>query len=298
MPLSLSLGNLASRAARSAATNGSGIRRFAVSALGEQASGDGGNIITKVWNGFSRFAGFLISGVISQLTAVFQWSVSALVGLLFSTVQFIWTFNWNASDEQLDQNIQGSFDALGGTLGGTIGNALGHLVCGVLPGAAIFAFNEPMGLYVLKNVSEEMLDDMAGNIANLIKQTALTGIRAGITFAYKNVRRAWREPDGKVRAKLKASGMNDEKINAAMAERNKPWSFASATEDLIESLPDGFIQNFAEEMFEEFTEACMEAGYAAANSVDSYIAMQKMGNDATFGRETTVEILLNRDADD
>lgn len=295
MGLTLNLNNLASRITRSSVVSG-GIRRFSTSALSDQQDSNG-NIIGKLWNGFTRFGGFLIGKVVSLLGTAVKFSWSLLWGLTTSTLQFIWNFNWNASDAELDASIQNAFAALGGTLGGTLGNALGWLACGALPGAVVFAFNEPMGLYILKNVGEEALDEIAGNIANLIRQTGISLIRASVTFLYKNIRRLWREPDSKVRAKMKAAGVADDKIDSAIAERNKPWSFASQFESFIEGLPDGFIQNFAEEFFEEFSDSCVEAGYVVANSADSYLAAQRLAADSIFGEETTVEILLNRGTD-
>lgn len=47
--------------------------------------------------------------------------------------------------------------------------------------------------------------------------------------------------------KLKASGIVDgAKIDKALADRNKPWSFAQKTESAIESIPNEFWRNFTE----------------------------------------------------
>lgn len=294
MPLTLNVASLASRVVRGQITPG-GIRRFATDAISDHYD-PATNVLQKVWNGAVRFAGSLISSVWKLLAPIISFSFTALWGLVVASISFIWNFNWNASDAELDQSISSSFDSLGSALGGTLGNALGWLACGALPGIAIFAFNEPMGLYVLEQVGEEALEEIAGNIANLVRQTFTALTKAGVTYLYKNIRNLWREPDSKLRARLISEGhMTSEQVNKVISERNQPWSFASATENAINAIPNTFLKNFAEEFFEEFTESCVEAGYVVAGSVDSYLAQQQMANNNFHGSEEIVEILLNRE---
>lgn len=296
MALKLNLNNFNSRSVRNS-IGSNGIRRFATNALTERAD-EQTNIVTKVWSGLSQFGGFLLSGL-KWVGGGVIFSLQTLVGWFESTRLFIWNFNWNATDKDLDQGVQSAFNALGGTLGGTIGSALGYLACGAVPGAVIFAFNEPLAAYVLKEVGEEALDELSGNVANLIRQVGNLFIRNAIVSTYKNLRSLLRKPDSKVRQELIAQGkLTPDQIDKAIIARNKPWTFAKVTEDFIDNLPGGeFVQNFVEEAFEEFGEACLEAGYVVANSVDSYQANQRISNDGFFGREHTVEITLNRDAD-
>lgn len=294
MPSSISFASLASRAIRLGATSGSGIRRFARNGTEE---GGGGNLITKLWNGLNRFGGSLMAATMSALGTVFQFSWAAIWGLCVSASQFIWNFNWNASDADLDSQINSSFNALGGTLGATVGNALGWLACGAVPGAIIASFNEPMGLYILEKVGEEAIDEIAGNLATLIKQTATSTMRAASVWSYKNIRTLWRKPDSQLKRELLASGADVNKVNQAMAERNKPWSFAKTTEDFVDKIPNTFLKNFTEELIEEFADSCIEAGYVVAGSADSYLAMQRLANENILGEERTIEITLNRSAD-
>lgn len=295
MPLSLELEQLGSRLIRKAVSS-DGIRRIAKNALEEKREGET-NIIVRVYNAISKFGNSLMGETIKLLTTGFQFGWAALWGATVSAVQFIWNFNWNASDAELDSQINSSFNALAGSLGGTIGNALGWLACGAIPGVVIAAFNEPMGLYVLEQVGEEALEEIAGNLANLIKQTATSLVRAATIWSYKNIRTLWRKPDSVFKQQLIASGMKPDSVEKAMQERNKPWSFAQKTEDFIDNIPNQFVKNFTEELFEEFADACIEAGYVVAGSVDSYLAMQKTANQNILGEEKTVEILLNRSAD-
>lgn len=295
MPLTLNLEEFSSRLIRKAVSS-DGIRRIAKSALEEKRDKDT-NIIVKVYNAVTKFGNSLMGKTIELLTGGFKFAWTAFWGLTVSAVQFIWNFNWNASDADLDSQINSSFNSLAGTLGGTIGNALGWLACGAVPGVVIAAFNEPMGLYVLEQVGEEALEEIAGNLANLIKQTAKSVVRAATIWSYKNIRTLWRKPDSVFKQQLIAQGMKPDQVEKALQERNKPWSFAQKTEDFIDNIPNQFVRNFTEELFEEFGDACIEAGYVVAGSVDSYLAMQKTANQNVLGEEKTVEILLNRSAD-
>lgn len=292
MPSSIDFSSLASRAIRTSVTP-SGIRRFARSGSIDKKD-DNGNLLFKLYDGLNRFGGSLMSATLKALGSAFQFSWSLLWGACVSAAQFIWNFNWNASDAELDAQINSSFNALGGTLGATVGNALGWLACGAVPGAVIATFNEPMGLYILEKVGEEALEEIAGNLSNLIKQTATSTIRAASIWSYKNIRNLWRKPDSQLKKELIAAGMKEDKITQAIAERNKPWSFAQATENFVESIPNTFIKNFTEELIEEFADSCIEAGYVVAGSADSYLAMQKLANQNILGEEKTVEIVFDR----
>lgn len=292
MGLTLNLANLGSRVVRRTVGDG-GVRRFATNAIANDDDEQGGGF----WGGLKQFGGFLLSGV-KWVASWVGFGLTTLLDWIVTTVQFVWNFNWNASDKELDQSVASAFNALGGSLGGTIGNSLGYLACGALPAAVVFYFNEPMGIHILKNVGEEALDELCGNVANLVRQAGNLLIRAVVVSTYKNLRSVLRKPDSVVRRELVNQGkLNPDQIDKAIAARNKPWSFAIAFDDFIDGIPNEFLRNFTEELFEEFAEACIEAGYVVANSAESFIASQRMANDGFFGNDRTIEITLNRDAD-
>lgn len=285
MGLSLSLNGLNSRATRNSIGE---IRRFSVTDIAEKKD-------DSWWSGLSRFFGGVMAEVGKMFSGLLRWTFTSLWGLITSTVQFIWNFNWNITDESIDAQTKAMFDSLGGQLGGALGNALGWGVCGALPGLIMMKFNKPLAIHILKNVGEEALDEIAGNVANLIRTLTNSGIRIAFLQIYKNVRTLWREPDAKMKERLKAGGATDEQIAQKMAERNKPWSFAIAFENWIESWPEGFVRNFIEEFFEELFEACTEAGYVVAGGMDSFYAQQKRAQQNQLGDFYTVEILPERE---
>ncbi|MBD2001920.1 MULTISPECIES: hypothetical protein [Cyanophyceae] len=295
MPLSFDLAQLKSRAARAVATGSSnGVRRFAVSGM-RDSEPDSGGLVQKLWNGFLRFGGSLLTKVWESLSVALSFSFTLLWSVIVSVSQYIWNFNWNVTEAQNNQQIQSLFTSLAGSAGTTLGNAVGWLACGAIPGMVIASFNEPLGLYVLKNVGEEAAEEIAANLANLIRQTAIQGSQVLLSWMYTQVRKFWRKEDSVFRQELMKTGkLKKEDIDKAIADRNKPWSFASASEEAIEAIPNETLRTFVENFFEEAADACIEAGYVVAGAVDSYMASAKVANQGLLGPERTVEILLDR----
>jgi hypothetical protein len=76
------------------------------------------------------------------------------------------------------------------------------------------------------------------------------------------------------------------------------WTIAKAVEKKIESIPSQFWRNFTEELLEEGSEACIEAGFAVAGGIDAWLAQQAMQQNNVLGNDRTVEIVPDRSAPD
>ncbi len=268
-----------------------GTRIFKANFETKQTDDDGG-ILGWLWNGAGRIVG-LLGGILGGIA----FSFTALWGLIVSTVQYIWNFNWNITDKEIDTNIQNIWNNLGSLLGGTAGNAFGYLACGVLPSATIFVFNEPMGAYLLANVAEEMRDEIIANINNLVRYSFMSGVQTLLLWSFKNVRKFLKANPALVAAIF---GENIAKLLRSWGEPgSKPWSFAKAVDDAVESIPNTFIRNFVEEFLEEAWDGCVEAGYVVANSLDSYIAQQKINQQffPALGQTKYVEVTPDRSND-
>jgi hypothetical protein len=280
---------LESEATRNAIVN-QGIRIFKSTSDQANKNEDGG-IIGWVWE-----SGKQLVSIVGEAIKLISFSLSSLWGLITSTIQYIWNFDWNMTDETIDGQIKASFASVAGMLGGTLGNTFGYLACGVLPGAVIFAFNEPLGSHLLKNVSEELAEELIGNLSNLIRYTFTSGVQALLLWSFKNVRK-WIKSNQKLVKKI--FGDKAALLVRAWGEKgNQPWSFALATETLIESIPNQAVRNFVEEFLEEAWEGCVEAGYVLAHSADTYIAEQKQIKKNALGKEKIVQIKPNRTVDE
>jgi hypothetical protein len=266
-----------------------GKRIFKASTERKNTNNDGG-FLGWLWESV-RLVGFLLQDAAKLIT----FSFTALWGLFVSAVQFVWNFDWNLTDKSIDQLIKTKWDALGGMLGGTLGNLVGWLGCGVLPGAVIFSFNEPLGAYILANVAEETVDEFIGNVSQLTTYTLQSTLQTLFLWQYKNVRQFIKNNVGWVTEMFGQSW--GEAVLAWGNEGSKPWSFAQKTEERIEKISNVFIKNFIEEFLEESWEGCVEAGYVVANSIDSYLAAEKLKQQQipVNGKIKYLEVTPNRD---
>jgi hypothetical protein len=256
------------------------------------------NILGSIWGGITNLAGFIIGAL-----GAIGFSFVTLYTWLRSGISFIYNFNWNITDQQIDQQLKQMRIALVGQMGETAGNFIGFLACGVIPGVIIAKFNKPLGAYVLKEVAEEAFDELMGNLRVLLSQTTRT-IAAHVFYgAYKNIRRGikafFRNPNSSQSQTLQRFfGPNfNNWVQAWGAPNSKSWSFRTAVEELIESFPDGYIEEFAENGYEGFLEGCDEAGFVVAQSLDSWYAEQRLTNNSLLGDDAVLEVTPNREAE-
>ncbi|MEG4842627.1 hypothetical protein [Microcoleus sp. B9-D4] len=282
------LKDLASRKIRSSSTGGQLIRTWSASAI--TTSGSGGFLET-VFNGALRFGNFLISAIGSAISFSFTKLWSWVVG----GVQFLYNFDWNISDTAIDKQVEGLWNSFGGILGGAVGRAIGWIGCGIVPAATVFSFNQSLGTHLLKEVGEQALDEMLDAASEVINAGFRMGTQATFLWLYKDVRRALKDPNNVFGQGLRAVLGGQTIENWGTGES---WTIAKAVENKIESIPNVFWRNFTEEMLEEGSEACIEAGFAVAGGIDAWLAQQAMQNASVLGVDRTVEITPDRSAPD
>lgn len=306
MGMTLSVGSLVSKTVRSAVGNG-GIRKFKPSGFSQTTNQNGG-IVGSIISAVTKFAGWALGGLWNMLTGFISWSLSSLWGMFCQAVSFVWHFNWNVTDQELDAGLTSAFNSFGGVLGGVVGKAAGSLVV-LGGGATLFCFNEALAMHVLKEVGEEALEEMTESITPVVRGAMGLVGRWAFNNSYKAVRNALGlNPDAayltdaQLAAEVAAGRMTQEtadknkKGREALKSQRKPWSFASKTEEWIESIPNEFVRNFTEEALEEFFEAIVELGYVAFSSIDSYMANQKRGHAVATGSSNgvAVQVQLHR----
>lgn len=295
MPLTLNLSNLSSRVARVASVGNAGVRRIAVNATASRDRQEEG--LLGIYNAVEKFGRSLMSFAFNALKSLLTLDWKKLWEKVVGGVQFLLNFDWNTTDAQLDAQIKQAEIALAAAKGSLAGQSLGFAICGFAPAITTAVFNEPLGLYMMKELGEEAAEEIAGSLARLVSlQTQLAAKRAFFTI-FKNYRTLLRGAAlGIAQGLVFAGVLTQESVDKANKKRNEPWSFASALEESIDSIKDPEEQAYWEEFWEELGDSCIEAGFIIANSADSYFAMQKMANESTFGKDKTIEITLNRDA--
>jgi hypothetical protein len=267
--------------------------------------------------GLARLAGWAVSKIWDWIKSAVSWTWSTAVQWVQQTFNFLWYFDWNATDEQLDQSIKQQYDALLTQAGGALGQAMGWLVGGLAPGAIIFMFNEPLGVYVLNHVGEEALEEILPLFGNLIKSTLRVWTRHAITSTYKFFRQkvigayefkgytdqqiddAAKKAiaDGKYNQQEATDWANSTKRIRDAAEKGgqrQPWSFHSKFEQWRKDNIPEFLQNAAEEFVDEFSEAFWEGMLCVGSAIDSYVALQKQTKPAILGTQQGVHITFNR----
>lgn len=290
MGLVLQLEKLASRVTRQNVSL-DGIRTFTANALkASEKEGD-----HSWWDSALKFGGSLLKKTWDILTSGISFSLTALYSAFIAGVNYLWNFNWNQSDEDLDKQTQSAINEIAGAAGSFVGDILGW-GCGLTAGAVIATFDEAMANYVFKQLGEQALQDIAGHLANLVQVSATALTHSFFASSYKNIRNLFRESDADFKKHLVASGAKPENIQKALDQRHKPWSFAKAYEETIQSIPNETLRTFIQSAGQEFASACIHSGYVVVGSVESYMAQQKMAHTATWGEETVVEISLDRSA--
>lgn len=259
---------LPSREIRQSITGGlHGIRQIDDYLVETKESGS----IPGIINGFFRFGKMLFGQVFQQLGGFIEWSLSALWGGVVSATQTLWNFNWNITNEELQNQIDSANVALASVLGESLGTVSGQLICGVLPAATLVKFNQSLGLYALKNVGEETLDELAGNLATLITLTGQQAFRVAFSFLFRKIRDTI-YPDRK---------------------ESDPWSFALAWENFVELIDSQTMQAIISAVFEGAIQGCANIGYVLWGGIDNWLIESRL-QPSPLGTEGLVELQLNK----
>lgn len=288
MGLSLNLGGLFSREVR----NNLGPRTLLTNPLRKMVRN--GKLVG-VLNFGGNFQGFITGLVMSQLPNL-VWSISGLWDIFTSAAINLYYFDWNVPDATLDAQAKARWQSYGSVLGGVAGNTFGYFVCGVVPATSMMAFDEKLALHVLREVGEEALDELAYNFSYVLRMTVRNLAQQGAGWLYKGARRWLKDPNNPI-LDMAFGGRADE-IRKTWGEANAPsWSFAESVEQRVEKIPSAFWRNFTEEFIDEAMDACIEAGYVVANSMEGYFAQRKAADDLGRGPQRVVEVQPNRDND-
>jgi hypothetical protein len=179
--------------------------------------------------------------------ALIRWCTGSVVKLLNT--------NLNATDEQLEAQIKSAQQNLFAIAGAGIGSVLATAMCGIIPGAAVIRFN-PAKLAAIKEVDEELYEEIIPQIKTMIMGTVNVAKTIGFVKIYKNVRKIIKSQSPLIRA-LSPSLANA--IDGWGAPGSKPWTINGAVEERIETIKDEGLKAFAENAWEEFVDSCQEA---------------------------------------
>jgi hypothetical protein len=219
-------------------------------------------------------AGFVGGGIVKiwkmAKLAFNTLGLGGLVRAAIGGVQRIWNFNFQITDKQIRAQQKSMLESQAGVWGEALGSMVGTL-CGFSLGRIAYAnqadlirFNPDLIAKLdelrINNFDEnsELWEEAVQNLKSAIASSSRAAMNIAGLEAYLNVRKA---------VKAIARGVNlsnfwpglGKMVETWGEEGQKPWSFASAQEEWIESLPDGAIQNFAEEFIENAQDMCAES---------------------------------------
>lgn len=219
-------------------------------------------------SGATAWAGGIAgAGLITKLGL----AISVGTGLRFmvGATRKIYNFNWNISDEAIDNQQKGLISNFYSVLGGSLGEASGRLVCGVASAKVVSSLSvSPQTLARVEELIKFSGGENGLEASGQFIQEAVdalwpileVGGRAAMNWlfleTYQNIRRI-------IKAAAKFPGLSfllPDDVEDAIASWGKgdAWSFRQATEDAIERIENQSLQNFTEEFLEEFFESCAE----------------------------------------
>lgn len=276
------LGQALNGATRTLQIDGSGLFSFA------------GSILQQFW-GWLTGQG----NAIADTLGLGQWGTSTMISWLHQAKQFVWNFNWNSTDEELDQQIRAAEIGLAGLAGAAAGNVAGYVTCGILPSVGITVFNPSVGLYLLKEVGEEALEEATGYVASLIQAGGALLARKVFTESFKSNRAFYNAIANSTGAALELFTRSIGGSLTWQQYREQRGSkdlvtFADFVEENLETL-DPPAQAFWENFLEEADDSCWESLYVMAGSFDNWVAQQLSARDIILGPERRVEITPNRE---
>ncbi len=256
-------------------------------ALGKAKDDNGGGII-----------GFLkgLAKTLMPVLGLFSWSFQTIAQSIVNVSGYLWNFNWNITNKEIEQIEQSYRTQLAGQLGGLLGQAVGYTVCGVGASAAIGVFSPTAARYALSRVGEEAFEDTLASLYGLFSSAASSALEVAWLRAWQSSRNLIKlQQRGFATAlnKVYPGSINWDLYNE-QENSKRHWSFARALEEKINTIQSPEAQAFAEEFFEELGDGCQEAIIIIGGALDSYIS-SKQATESVLGPDTVVQVTPNRE---
>ncbi len=236
------------------------------------------NQLEKLINGFNGFVGFISGGIFKGLDFGGD--------LVVKTVQWLWqshakisSFNWNASDKELEAMIKAEqtrgFSALGNFFGKLFGFVvtlgLGYGISLSIPVVGGAALARTVAIKVISQQGGEVVQSFALAASQVLGSLTNQALISG----YINIRKA---------------------INGGKAtEGGVDMSFSARFERQLEGIKDDNWRAFASSASDEFVDTFWENGMIIAQEIDAAYAQAKLANEAAKGKKRSVRLKPNKD---
>ena len=264
MALTIDRNRFPSHAVRQRITGNTGVRQ--IQSFDTLISTGGGFFrnLLESFKGFIVNAGKLIGNML-------KFSATQIVEWFREAVEFIWEFNWDISDEQINQQIKQQWYSFETRVFGILGRSFGSLLSVGIGSAVAFYFNPLLAKLLIAQISDDLFLELLGQLSGLIQQ-ALRGVAvSGFLMAYKSARqlikKAYKNP--RVKALALKMGIKPGAIESWGDKEVKDWSFSTQKNDLIESIGNDQLKNNINEFLEEATDGFWDTAVSMANIWDA-----------------------------
>lgn len=257
----------------------------------------------KLLQRFAGFYGWLVQALLSPIPGI---NFVDLVQAGISLFKFVWNFNWDMSDEQIDKLIISMQGQIISQAAGLAGSTLGRLICGGAPVAAMLYINREAALHVMQSAFPEIIRDWCMQVGSFLRVSAASYARQWAYRVYKNGRKLIKAVllgGGKIGDALLPLCGGRKNVEAWGDAKVEDWSFRAQRQAARNKLPDEFNgqintiwnQDSSDEFFDNFSDACEESLIAVAQGLDSYMAQRRTEEQR---REQNVSVNIRPDGRD
>ncbi|MBD1921750.1 hypothetical protein H6F77_11670 [Microcoleus sp. FACHB-831] len=217
-------------------------------------------------SGLGMLAGIAATAAGVAINNVLQNPVGKCIRWLVTKAQFIYSYNWNATDEDIQKNIDASIESLYGLAGNALGTAMGSTICGVLPGAVGVRLNLANVASVWQIIDDDIKTEILQGFNVLFQSSKRVQQDNMFRQTYMNVRR-WIKSNDTIIDFISDIIPDADKIIESWGEKeSKPFTFAKAVEEKIDTIKDKktkkFVEGFVERLMESCTESLIAISYA------------------------------------
>lgn len=263
MPLTIDRLAFPSHGVRQQVTNNTGIRQ--IQSFDSLISTGG-----FFQNLFDSFKGFIVNAG-ALIGNMLKFSATQIVQWFREAVEFIWTFNWDISDDEINLQIRQQWNTFETRVIGILGRSIGNLLAVGVGGTIVFYINPLLAKLLLAQVADDLFLELIGSFSSLVEQALKGLVVSGFLGAYKSARqfikKAYKNPQ--IKALALQIGISSEAIESWGDKEVKDWSFSAQKERFVESIGNEQLQNNINEFLEEASDGFWDTAASMASIWDA-----------------------------
>ena len=223
------------------------------------------------WDSLFNLAQNFIVNAAGMIANMLRFSATQVVEWVLEAATFVYEFNWDVSDEQIEAQIKQLYVSFELRVVEILGRNLGSLVAVGIGGGLAFYVNPMLAKLLLAQVADEIFQELIGDMSGLLILLGKSLVTAGFLQTYKTARsfikHAYRNPQ--IKAIAKSIGISDEAINSWGDSQVEDWSFSNKVEESIESLGNQRLQNLIEGFLTEADSGFRDTAMYMASAWDA-----------------------------